>query len=89
MRRFTDTVFTAGVWSRIGRLTTWIGAVGVAVAAFTGLIFTYQQYRLSQQAQVITEQGQVTDRFTKAVEQLGSEDKVNVRLGGIYSLERL
>lgn len=89
IRRFTGTVFTAGVWSRIGRFTTWIGAVGVAVAAFTGLIFTYQQYRLSQQAQVITEQGQVTDRFTKAVEQLGSEEKVDVRLGGIYSLERL
>ncbi|MDT7765704.1 MAG: hypothetical protein QOC63_5124 [Mycobacterium sp.] len=85
IRRFTGRVFTAGVWSRIGRLTTWIGAVGVAVAAFTGLVFSYQQYRL-------TEQGQITDRFTKAVEQLGSgsgSDKLDVRLGGIYSLERL
>jgi hypothetical protein len=84
-------IFTWEVWSRIGRLTTWIGAVGVAVAAFTGLYFTNQQYRLSRQAQTITEQGEVTDRFTKAVEELGSvgPDKLDVRLGGFYSLERL
>lgn len=36
----------------------------------------------------MTEQGQFTDRFGKAVEQLGSE-KLDIRLGGIYALERL
>jgi hypothetical protein len=30
----------------------------------------------------------VTDRFTKAIEQLGS-DKLDVRIGGIYALERV
>ena len=89
IRRFTGRVFSARVWTRIGRLTTWIGAVGVAVAAFTGLISSNHQYRLSQQAQIITEQGQITDRFTKAVEQLGSDKSLDVRLGGIFSLERL
>jgi hypothetical protein len=34
------------------------------------------------------EQGHITDRFTKAVEQLGS-DKMAVRLGAIYALERI
>ena len=34
------------------------------------------------------EQGQVTDRYTKAIEQLGS-DKLDVRIGGIYALERI
>ncbi len=34
------------------------------------------------------EQGQVTDRYTKAIEQLGS-DKLDVRIGGIYALERV
>jgi hypothetical protein len=33
-------------------------------------------------------EGHLTDRYTKAVEQLGS-DKIEVRLGGIYALERL
>ena len=36
----------------------------------------------------LTEQGQVTDRYTKAIEQLGS-DKLDVRIGGIYALERV
>ena len=30
----------------------------------------------------------MTDRFTKAIEQLGS-DKLDVRIGGIYALERI
>jgi uncharacterized protein YjbI with pentapeptide repeats len=38
----------------------------------------------------ITEQGQVTDRFTKAIDQLGSDkDRLDVRIGGIYALERI
>ncbi|MBV8993827.1 MAG: pentapeptide repeat-containing protein [Pseudonocardiales bacterium] len=36
----------------------------------------------------MTQQGQITDRFTKAIEQLGSE-KLDVRLGAIYALERI
>jgi uncharacterized protein YjbI with pentapeptide repeats len=36
----------------------------------------------------LTERGQVTDRYTKAIEQLGS-DKLDVRIGGIYALERI
>jgi hypothetical protein len=36
----------------------------------------------------LTQQGQITDRYTKAIEQLGS-DKLEVRLGGIYALERI
>lgn len=33
-------------------------------------------------------EGQITDRFTKAIAQLGDE-KIEVRLGGIYALERV
>src|SRR3954464_824335 len=33
-------------------------------------------------------QGHVTDRYTKAIEQLGS-DKLDVRVGGIFALERI
>jgi uncharacterized protein YjbI with pentapeptide repeats len=36
----------------------------------------------------LTQEGQITDRYTKAIEQLGS-DKLDVRLGGIYALERI
>jgi hypothetical protein len=60
-----------------GRLLT-LGAGLVAVAA---LVFTARTFTLSRE-------GQVTDRYTKAIEQLGSE-KVDVRIGGIYALERI
>jgi len=36
----------------------------------------------------VTEEGQITERFTRAVEQIGNE-KLEVRLGGIYALERI
>lgn len=36
----------------------------------------------------LTRRGQVTDRYTKAVQQLGDKE-LNVRLGGIYALEGL
>jgi uncharacterized protein YjbI with pentapeptide repeats len=35
-----------------------------------------------------TREGQITDRYTKAVDQLGSEH-LDIRLGGIYALERI
>jgi hypothetical protein len=51
------------------------------LAALGGLATAYRTYRLTQQ-------GQITDRYTKAIEQLGS-DKLDIRLGGIYALERI
>lgn len=46
------------------------------------------QLEVSRRQLEITEQGQITERFTRAVEQLAS-DKRDVRLGGIRGLERL
>jgi uncharacterized protein YjbI with pentapeptide repeats len=46
-----------------------------------GLIATWQQVLISRE-------GQVTERFTRAVDQLGSQ-AVDVRTGGIYALERI
>jgi len=51
------------------------------LAALGSLVMATRTHRLTQQ-------GQVTDRYTKAIEQLGS-DKLDVRLGGIYALERI
>jgi Pentapeptide repeats (8 copies) len=36
----------------------------------------------------LTQQGQITDRYTKAIEQLG-QPELAMRLGGIYALERI
>jgi hypothetical protein len=56
-------------------------------ALLTGGYFTWRNFDLARE-------GQITDRFTKAVEQLGATDasgapKLEVRLGGIYSLEAI
>jgi len=50
-------------------------------ALLAGLFFTSQNLYLAKE-------GQVTDRFIRAVQQLGSE-KIEVRIGGIYGLERI
>jgi Pentapeptide repeats (8 copies) len=36
----------------------------------------------------ISRDGQITERFTRAIDQLGS-DNVDIRIGGIYTLERI
>lgn len=37
----------------------------------------------------LSEQGQVTDRYTKAIDQLDDKKALAVRLGGLYALERI
>jgi hypothetical protein len=46
-----------------------------------GLYLTWRRVEVAQE-------GQITERFTRAIDQLGS-DRLEVRLGGIYALERL
>jgi hypothetical protein len=53
----------------------------VAVGAAVTVWFTARTYSLSRE-------GHVTDRYTSAVSQLGS-DSPYVRVGGIYALERI
>lgn len=60
--------------------TDLISAVGGTVLV-AGLLFTARTYQSSRE-------GQVTDRYTAAVNQLGNTE-VAVRLGGIYALERI
>jgi hypothetical protein len=53
-----------------------------------GLYFTWRTVESAEKTLAATREGQIADRYAKAIEQLGS-DNVTVRLGGIYSLERL
>jgi hypothetical protein len=56
-------------------------AFGAGLFAAGALVYTARNFSLSRQ-------GQVTDRYTKAIEQLGSTE-IDVRIGGIYALERI
>jgi Pentapeptide repeats (8 copies) len=56
-------------------------------AVLVGLYFTWSSLEVSRE-------GQVTERFTKAIDQLGAvndkgEKQLELRLGGIYALERI
>jgi uncharacterized protein YjbI with pentapeptide repeats len=75
------------------------------VALLVGLYFTWANLQLTQATTAKTleiaqetlknsQAGQLADRFTKAVDQLGAvndrgEKKLEIRLGGIYALEQI
>jgi hypothetical protein len=67
--------------------TALLTAIAGGLFIVTGL-FTWRQIQ-------VTREGQITDRFSKAIEQLGRRakesepDPLDVRLGGIYALERI
>jgi len=65
-----------------------LGQILSGVAVLTGLIFAWQQLGQTSDNLRVSEEGQITDRFSRAVDQLGS-DQFTVRLGGIYALERI
>src|SRR5215217_5218865 len=79
---------------------TLTGATVGAVVGLVGVLIgqVLQQRRHSQTLQETqrrhsedlrqAEQGQITERFTRTIDQLGSE-KLEIRLGGIYALERI
>jgi len=58
------------------------------IVLLIGVYFTVRQIRATERTVLISQEGQITERFTRAVDQLGS-DKLEVRLGGIYALERI
>ncbi|XHX78500.1 MAG: pentapeptide repeat-containing protein [Stenomitos frigidus ULC029] len=64
-----------------------VGGLGT-LATIVGGIILYLNFRVANKNTVLTESRLVTERFSKAVDQLGS-DKLEVRLGGIYALERI
>lgn len=67
--------------------TTLLQTVGGAVVLF-GAYATWRQLRVSQDGLDATREVNITDRFSRAVDQLGS-DKLDVRIGGIYALWRI
>ncbi|MFB8757582.1 pentapeptide repeat-containing protein [Streptomyces nigra] len=67
--------------------TTLLQVVGGLVVLF-GAYATWRQLRVSQDGLRAAQEGYVTDRFSRAVDQLGS-DKLDVRVGGLHALWRI
>jgi hypothetical protein len=72
------------IWSSPGTAA----AIGVGGTVIVGIAGFWANVRNTNKTTALTLQGQVTDRYSKVIEQLGSE-KLDVRIGGIYALERI
>lgn len=59
-----------------------------AIATMAGGFAIFWNIVLTRRQLAATEQQHITDRFSKAVEQLGHQEKA-VQIGGIYALERI
>jgi BNR repeat protein/pentapeptide repeat protein len=70
--------------SAITTVTPVLVSIGALIFTALSLIATRDQIAIAQQ-------GQYTDRYSRAIEQLGQQgpDQLQIRLGGIYALERL
>jgi hypothetical protein len=65
---------------------------GVAIGI--GLYYTWRRITIAENNLKVSQEGQITERFTRAVDQLGAIDQsgnpaIEIRLGGIYALERI
>lgn len=56
---------------------------------FVGLYFTAVGLKNSAQTLELSRQGQITERYTKAVLQISSKDQPDIVIGGIYTLGRI
>jgi hypothetical protein len=71
--------------------TTAVQAI-IGLAVLAGAVLGFQQLTEDRQqanaTRELTLQGQASERFTRAIDQLGS-DRLEVQLGGIYGLEQI
>jgi uncharacterized protein YjbI with pentapeptide repeats len=83
----------AGVAGVIGIFFTWRGQRITQLAQEANQQSTQAQLKNAQNTLDITRRGQITERFTQAIDQLGKTDEhgkksLEIRLGAIYSLAR-
>jgi hypothetical protein len=67
--------------------TTFLQGLG-GLAVLAGAYVAYRQLTNSREQLRVAQQGQITERFTHAIDQLGHA-QLDIRLGGIYALERI
>jgi uncharacterized protein YjbI with pentapeptide repeats len=70
------------------KMRSTIAQIVGGIVVLIGLLFTWRQLGATRKTLEISQEGQITERFTRAIEQLGN-DKLEIRLGGIYALERI
>lgn len=78
-------------WQRLVAIGSILSVLIVAIGLYITNEANRETSAANREQHRLTAQGQITDRFAKAVEQLGQPgaEKVDVRLGAIYALERI
>ncbi len=65
-----------------------ISGIGTLATIGAGVVL-FLNFRVANRNAELAEDKQVTERFSKAIEHIGNTEQIQVRLGGIYSLERI
>lgn len=63
--------------------------VFLGLGLLVGVYLTYRRIRATEQQAETAQRQEITERFTKAIEQLANEESPSIRLGGIYALEKI
>ena len=66
-----------------------LAQIAGGILALAVVILTWWRISVAEKNVQLAQEGQITERFTRAIEQLGNRDSLEVRLGGIYALERI
>jgi hypothetical protein len=82
--RFTRSFAKAFYWQ--GWKT--VGAVAASLVAICTAIVAIATFFVSARTLQANTRQQTSDRFVKAIEQLGNDNQLDIRLGGIYGLEQ-
>jgi hypothetical protein len=61
-----------------------LGGIAIFITAYVG----WRRVTVLDRQVLAMEDGQITERYTKAIEQLGSEN-ITIRIGGVFALERI
>ncbi|RSN45118.1 hypothetical protein DMC64_19935 [Amycolatopsis sp. WAC 04197] len=77
------------LWGNLISLVSALVATGAVAVSCLSAKASQQSAQASLQQVGITERGQFDDRFNRAVQQLGNRDSIDIRQGGIHSLESL
>ena len=70
-------------------LVKTIGQIVLGALVLVTLWVAWRRANAAERTVEVAQEGQITERFTKAVEQLGNSENMAIRLGGIYALGRI
>ncbi|MCI4062793.1 pentapeptide repeat-containing protein [Micromonospora sp. R77] len=78
-------------WQRLLAVGSILSVIVLGIGLFITNAANRNQQEATRQQQELAAAGQIADRFTQAIDQLGQPgtDKIDVRLGALYSLERI